>query len=870
MSDSIPFQAPEPDELSALLGRYKVSSLIAVGGMGAVYHATQTSLDREVAIKLLPKELGGPSFRAQFKAEARAMAKLNHPNLIGIFDFGEADGMPYIVMEYVPGKSLYYSCYEKAIEQEVAIRLTSEICSGLAHAHEHDIIHRDIKPANILLDEEAHAKIGDFGLASESEDGLVYGTPGYAAPEILIDGSQIGKPSDIFAVGVILHQLLTGKMPEDDPRPASRIGNCHPGLDRIIRKATHRDPENRYQDCRDLIADLADLGKTPARTVLATAERAAPARLNQGQSPPPEAAPDLKTPPEDGPATPSQSPPQATLSTGSNWPLLRNLVIIALLIPALLFTWKGYQNKEARQNEIAEAARLEKEKIELAREATRAAAVKAAEAKRAEAESAKKEKEEQARRIAKMQDAKPVLTPLQQLAKARNSLVGGARDTFPDGTLNRSNIRVFFVETPMAWSEASEFCEAHGGHLYTPLQNSDLGWIGEQLDDASLIWLGGGSLGSADWGWVTGEEWKHDKPSTALGTCAAITASGIIKARPNGVKLPFFIQWHNDGSNPGSLDAQLGRLQGTLDSPSPAWPPGTLANEGRNYLLIHRALPWDEADLIASSAGGHLAVPSNSLEKIYLTEALSTSLISSQSAWLGGRLEGGVWTWITGEPWENPQWRKDSPDGGQKDSALRFTCAREDSGWDDADPDDPTLATSFLIEWSKDAQKAPAKVQDESTAELSRLKVMAAKLLRRKIAERNSRFEDNIKDLTWESDGWLRSQTKTVSTTHSPAIDAYRQTVSDTGRIPENLDDSNLPEPIKEMAEEALARQKRFENTLEIDTINLRNAYLGKLLAQKLEFQKANLKAKVARIDDEIQALGQDATSFRNYFEIEK
>ncbi|MCH1510650.1 MAG: serine/threonine protein kinase, partial [Akkermansiaceae bacterium] len=263
MSDPIAFDPPEPQELSDLLSGYDVSSLIATGGMGAVYAANQISLDRPVAIKLLPRELGDESFREQFQAEARSMAKLNHPNLIGIYDFGQADGMPYIVMELVEGKSLYYSCYKTAIEQRTACELIIEICEGLAHAHKAGIIHRDIKPANILLDPEAHAKIGDFGLASHSDsvggEHIAFGTPGYAAPEILENPTAIGVPSDIFAVGVILYELLTGFIPEQPPRPASSISGSDQRLDTIIRTATRRNPRMRFQNAQDMADELRNL-----------------------------------------------------------------------------------------------------------------------------------------------------------------------------------------------------------------------------------------------------------------------------------------------------------------------------------------------------------------------------------------------------------------------------------------------------------------------------------------------------------------------------------------------------------------------------------------------------------------------------------
>ncbi|MDB4617225.1 serine/threonine protein kinase, partial [Verrucomicrobiales bacterium] len=188
--------------------------------MGAVYSATQTSLDRPVAIKILPKVFSNdPQFQATFESEAKAMARLSHSNLIAVFDFGEADGMLYIVMELVDGKSLHDSCRGESIEQKEAGRLVSEICRGLAHAHKAGIIHRDIKPGNILLTSSAEPKIGDFGLAHPlgesvlNEGGYIWGTPGYSAPEVVDNPDGVDQRTDIFAVGILLFELLTGGIP---------------------------------------------------------------------------------------------------------------------------------------------------------------------------------------------------------------------------------------------------------------------------------------------------------------------------------------------------------------------------------------------------------------------------------------------------------------------------------------------------------------------------------------------------------------------------------------------------------------------------------------------------------------------------------
>ena len=252
-----PFEAPSIETLAEHLTAYEFESLIAVGGMGAVYKARQRSLDRDVAVKILPRELGDdPGFRSSFQAEAKAMARLIHPNLISVYDFGDVNGLLYIVMELVPGKSLFHSAYQQAIEPRQSVRIVTDICKGLAHAHEHGIIHRDIKPANILLTPKREPKIGDFGLASASGpdvQGIVMGTPGYTAPEVYTQTDQVDHRSDIFSLGVILQELLTGRPPESD-LPGVAISD--PALIHICGKATHPQPEIRYASAQDMMAEL--------------------------------------------------------------------------------------------------------------------------------------------------------------------------------------------------------------------------------------------------------------------------------------------------------------------------------------------------------------------------------------------------------------------------------------------------------------------------------------------------------------------------------------------------------------------------------------------------------------------------------------
>ncbi|MDP3851064.1 MAG: serine/threonine-protein kinase [Luteolibacter sp.] len=270
------FVALDPAALAPLFPGYEIDTLIATGGMGAVYHAVQKSLERDVAIKILPHEFSADeAFCAGFAAEAKAMARLNHPNLIGVYDFGEIAGMLYIVMEYVPGNSLFHSAHGIAIDPAEVIWIVTGICNGLAHAHENGIIHRDIKPSNILLDLNANPKIGDFGLARPADHKVqegeeIYGTPHYTAPEVISAPGSVDCRADLFSVGVMLHELLTGRLPAEDHRSASAISHCDPRFDAVIRRATDPFPSHRYSSASEIAHELHAIATTAGPRVLRT------------------------------------------------------------------------------------------------------------------------------------------------------------------------------------------------------------------------------------------------------------------------------------------------------------------------------------------------------------------------------------------------------------------------------------------------------------------------------------------------------------------------------------------------------------------------------------------------------------------------
>jgi len=258
------FVPPTPDELNQRLEAFEVLSLLGRGGMGAVYKAIHLRLDRVVAIKLLPHELAesDPAFGERFLREARSLAKLQHPNLVVVHDFGEVDGLYFIVMEYVEGPTLRRLLQEGALTPERALAILPQICEGLRYAHEQGLVHRDIKPENILIGDDGRVRITDFGLArltssvrgdiSLTGSAQSLGTPHYMAPEQLRDPDSVDHRADIFALGVVFYEMLTGHLPHGRfplPSTESGVGKV---VDEVVLRSLEPDPNQRYQRADDV------------------------------------------------------------------------------------------------------------------------------------------------------------------------------------------------------------------------------------------------------------------------------------------------------------------------------------------------------------------------------------------------------------------------------------------------------------------------------------------------------------------------------------------------------------------------------------------------------------------------------------------
>ncbi|MDP0491969.1 MAG: serine/threonine-protein kinase [Verrucomicrobiota bacterium JB023] len=255
-----------PAELAPLFPQLAIEDLLGIGGMGLVYRVRQLSLERLAALKVIPDDETNPAFAERFEREARSLARLNHPDIIQIYDHGRVEGWFYILMEYVEGPDLATVMQDRGkLPASEAIPLFTRLCTSLAAAHQAGIVHRDLKPANLLCTKNC-LKIADFGLAKLSEAGDLslsltgaqdtLGTPYYMAPEQHATGTVVDERADIYALGVLLYQMLTGTLPKGRFKPASKLAKIPSRLDAIIHQALQPDPADRFRSVNELLAAL--------------------------------------------------------------------------------------------------------------------------------------------------------------------------------------------------------------------------------------------------------------------------------------------------------------------------------------------------------------------------------------------------------------------------------------------------------------------------------------------------------------------------------------------------------------------------------------------------------------------------------------
>ena len=287
------------------LGHYHILGKIGAGGMGEVYRARDSKLGREVALKVLPPDMArDPERLARFQREARAVAALNHPHIITIHDIGSENGVDFIAMEYLEGKTLGQMIPPKGLAPREALNYAMQIADALAAAHAKGIVHRDVKPGNVMVTHGGVAKVLDFGLAKLTEwsageesstrtmleqtpEGVVVGTVGYMSPE-QAEGRPVDTRSDIFSFGVVLYQMLTGRQPfhggsplltiaailRDEPLAPARINaEVSPEVEGVVARCLEKDPARRFQNAADLKIVLEWLTRDVGALKWGTAEQ---------------------------------------------------------------------------------------------------------------------------------------------------------------------------------------------------------------------------------------------------------------------------------------------------------------------------------------------------------------------------------------------------------------------------------------------------------------------------------------------------------------------------------------------------------------------------------------------------------------------
>lgn len=269
-----PFEPLPVADVGRLFPQLEILELIGKGGMGAIYKARQANLDRFVALKLLPAQRsGGPNFAERFNREARALARLSHPNIVAVHEFGQVNGLHYFLMEFVDGVNLRQLQRAGRLSPRQGLEIVPQICDALQYAHDEGVVHRDIKPENILIDRRGRVKIADFGLAkilgSDPDtlrltgEGHVMGTPHYMAPEQVEHPLEVDHRADIYALGVVFYEMLTGELPLGKFAPPSCKVQLDVRLDEVVLRALEKEPDRRYQQASQVKTAVETVTQAP-------------------------------------------------------------------------------------------------------------------------------------------------------------------------------------------------------------------------------------------------------------------------------------------------------------------------------------------------------------------------------------------------------------------------------------------------------------------------------------------------------------------------------------------------------------------------------------------------------------------------------
>jgi len=273
-------------EIARLFPELEILDFIGRGGMGAVYKVRQKNLDRVVALKIFLDRAGDPEFEARFQREARALARLSHPNIVMVHEFGDRDQVRFLIMEFVDGVNLRQLTEEQRLAPEMALQMVPQLCDALQYAHDCGVIHRDIKPENLLLDTRGNIKVADFGLAKMTGNEFngtltrtqqVMGTLNYMAPEQRERPTEVDHRADIYSLGVVIYEMLTGELPIGRFQPPSSKSAVRNELDEVVMRALEKEPERRYQQASEFKTGYQSVSHfTPATSAVPPVKSANP------------------------------------------------------------------------------------------------------------------------------------------------------------------------------------------------------------------------------------------------------------------------------------------------------------------------------------------------------------------------------------------------------------------------------------------------------------------------------------------------------------------------------------------------------------------------------------------------------------------
>jgi len=252
---------PSVEELAGRFPQLEIIELLGQSGTGVIYKARQLGRNRLVALKILTQKSARDPTIARFLREAHIMACVAHPGIVAVYQVGQCEGLHYFMMEFVDGVTLRHLLRERKLKPEEAVKIVPQICEALQYVHDHGVVHRDIKPENLLIDKTGRVKIANFGLAKPTEAGLtgpgrVMGTPDYMAPEQMEKPQEVDHRADIYSLGVVFYEMLTGELPLGRFAPPSQKVQVDVRLDGVVLRALEKEQVRRYQHASDVKTDL--------------------------------------------------------------------------------------------------------------------------------------------------------------------------------------------------------------------------------------------------------------------------------------------------------------------------------------------------------------------------------------------------------------------------------------------------------------------------------------------------------------------------------------------------------------------------------------------------------------------------------------